>query len=69
MSEAEMLAANGALTLKKATEFCGIGRSGLYEKMQAGELAFSKIGRRRLIPRQALVKLIAAGVQGGQAAK
>lgn len=33
----------------------GLSRSYLYEAMAAGELAFVKIGRRRLIPRAALL--------------
>lgn len=66
MSESENLARDGALTIDQASEFCGVGRSLLYERMQSGSLAYSLIGRRRVIPRQALVKLIAAGVVGGQ---
>jgi excisionase family DNA binding protein len=50
--------ADGCLAVEEATEFSGIGRSELYLRMERGELPFVKIGRRRLIPPRALVKLL-----------
>ena len=44
------LTSHGAVTVGEATRFSGIGRSSLYELMTAGELPFTKVGARRLIP-------------------
>ncbi len=43
--------------LKSVSEVCewtGLGRTRLYEEMNSGRLRSVKIGRRRLIPEQAL---------------
>ncbi|WP_374546618.1 helix-turn-helix domain-containing protein [Rhodoblastus sp.] len=47
-----------AYGIKDAVEAIGLGRSTLYEMMQKGTLRFVKIGRRRLIPADALMALI-----------
>ena len=44
---------------EEAVRFSRIGRSPLYTLMGAGELAYTKVGVRRLIPRKALVELFA----------
>jgi excisionase family DNA binding protein len=49
---------DGALGLDKAAEFTGLKRSYLYELIEQGELPSIKIGRRRLVPRRALVDLL-----------
>jgi excisionase family DNA binding protein len=59
------LLAEGAVTVKGAVREFGIGRSRLYEMMGRGELPYSQVGTRRLIPRVALRQLIAAGMVGG----
>jgi excisionase family DNA binding protein len=56
----EMTYSEGALTIGGAIEFTGIGRSTLYALMGRGELPYTKVGTRRLIPRRALVALLAA---------
>lgn len=52
---------DGAMTVEKASESSGIGRTTLYQLMTQGELPYSKVGVRRLIPRRALVELLATG--------
>ena len=54
--------AAGALSIAAASEFSSLSRRTLYELMESGALAFTKVGRRRLIPRAALVALLARGV-------
>jgi len=50
---------DGALRIDDAVKWSGLGRTALYQYMQAGELAYFHAGRRRLIPRRALVDLLA----------
>ncbi|NLG85335.1 MAG: helix-turn-helix domain-containing protein [Firmicutes bacterium] len=45
--------------------FLGIKRSTLYQLMEGGILPFVKLGRKRLIPRRALVQLLAKELRGG----
>ncbi|HKN11375.1 MAG TPA: helix-turn-helix domain-containing protein [Pseudomonadota bacterium] len=49
--------------ITSATQATGIGRTTLYNLMQAGKLPYIKIGTPRLIPHEALVKLVAEGVK------
>lgn len=56
--------ADGALTVAKAVEFSGLTRTELYRRMGNGELPFIKMGKRRLIARNALRALLAKGVVG-----
>lgn len=58
------LYADGSLTVRDAIEFCGIARTRLFVLMGAGELAYSLVGNRRLIPRRALVGLLARHARG-----
>lgn len=44
--------------INAAQERLGIGRSKLYELMDAGEIRSVKIGRNRLIPESAIVEFI-----------
>jgi hypothetical protein len=53
--------ADGALSLREAVAFSGLSRSELYRAMERGDLAFAIYGRRRLVPRAALVALLARG--------
>ena len=52
---------NDRLLDEKATRerLGGIGRSLFYEKISSGELRSVKIGKRRLVPEQAIVEYIA----------
>jgi excisionase family DNA binding protein len=62
--ESEWLVNDGAVDVPSACRFTGVGRSYLYALMEKGELRFVKLGRRRLIPRAELVRLLAGGVVG-----
>lgn len=44
--------------LESACDRLGIGRSKLYELMDAGEIRSVKIGRNRLVPESAIVEFI-----------
>ncbi len=63
--EALDLLGDGAVGIPEAVAFAGVSRPELYRRMADGRLAFVKIGRRRLIPRRALVRFLAAGLSGG----
>jgi excisionase family DNA binding protein len=56
MTESQVVE-EGLKTLSEAQQFVGVSRSGLYSLMERGELAYCKIGRRRLIPKRALIEL------------
>jgi excisionase family DNA binding protein len=51
------------LAIQQATFELGIGRSALYELIAAGKLKTVKLGRRRLVPREAIEEFI-AGLSG-----
>jgi excisionase family DNA binding protein len=57
----------GTVTVNGAVAEFQISKSRLYELMQRGELTYSQFGGRRLIPRIALRRLIAAGMVGVKA--
>jgi excisionase family DNA binding protein len=50
---------DGAMTVNDAVEWSGIRRTRLYQAMADGRLPSVKEGRRRLIPRVALRRLLA----------
>jgi excisionase family DNA binding protein len=58
------LMAGGCLSVEQAAEFSAMGRSWLYQQMQNGNLPYALAGRRRLVPRIALQKLLASGLVG-----
>jgi len=47
------------LTVNEAAKMLGIGRQLAYDKVKTGEIPVIKIGRRLLVPRSALEKLLA----------
>lgn len=51
--------ADGTLSVAGAEAFSGLGRTTLYELMLGGKLAYTKVGARRLIPKRALLALLA----------
>jgi len=53
--EAERL----TLTVEETAKLLGIGRQLAYDKVKTGEIPVIKIGRRLLVPRSALEKLLA----------
>lgn len=52
------LLADGLLTVEEAIKFARLGRTELYARINNRELRSVKIGRRRLIPKRALIDLI-----------
>jgi excisionase family DNA binding protein len=60
------LAADGTIGVKEAQAFTGLGRTSLYELMDRGVLPYTRVGDRRLIPKRALVELLAAGMVGSR---
>lgn len=59
--------ADGLLTIEDAMQFLAVSRATVYAIMDAGHLAYVKVGRCRRIPRKALVAYAAANVAGGWA--
>ncbi len=49
------------LTVDEAAKILGIGRQLAYERVKTGEIPVIKIGRRLLVPRRALEKLLEQG--------
>jgi len=47
------------LSVEEAAKVLGIGRNLCYDKCKSGELPVLRIGRRLLVPRSALLKLLA----------
>ncbi len=60
----ETLVGDGLLTVSEAIAFLRLCRSTLYTLMDAGELAYVRIGRARRIPKRALIVLAAAHLNG-----
>jgi excisionase family DNA binding protein len=59
---AECLVEEGTVDVSAACQFTGLGRTFLYLLMDRGELRYAKLGKRRLIPRAELVRLLAEAV-------
>jgi excisionase family DNA binding protein len=55
----DRMAADGAVDLPGASAFTGLGRTYLYMLMDSGRLTYIKVGKRRLIPRVELRRLLA----------
>jgi len=49
------------LTVEETAKLLGIGRQLAYERVKTGEIPVVKIGRRLLVPRRALEKLLEQG--------
>lgn len=62
--EAEDLLRDGSVTVQGLLKEFGIGRTRAYELMGTGQLAYTQLGARRLIPRAAVRRLLAAGLVG-----
>jgi excisionase family DNA binding protein len=60
----EEVVRDGAVDVPEACRFTGLGRSFLYQLLEKGALLYVKRGRRRLIPRTELVRLLAEGLKG-----
>jgi excisionase family DNA binding protein len=60
----EELLADGSVNVANLNKEFGITRSRAYEMMNAGILPFVQLGRKRLIPRRAVMRLLAANLKG-----
>lgn len=58
---------DGMLTVREAAAFSRVSRAELWRRMDRGELAWSKPGRFRLIPRRALVEWLNSQMRTGGA--
>jgi|GEM_PF-4144678 len=56
----EDLFGNGSVTVEGLTKEYGIGRTKAYMLMAQGLLPYTQLGTRRLIPRAAIARLLAA---------
>lgn len=61
----QRLLEEGLFRMGEAVSFSGIKRSTLYKHMDDGALQYVKLGRARLIPKQALIEFVAQYLQGG----
>jgi excisionase family DNA binding protein len=58
------LAADGFLSVADAAAFLSVSEAGLYVLMGDGRVPYTHVGRRRLIPKKALVELAAKNMVG-----
>jgi Helix-turn-helix domain len=56
------LVEDGLMTVPEAQEFSRLSRSDLYARMERGDLAYCKLGKRRMIPRRAMVEMARQGL-------
>jgi hypothetical protein len=63
----EALVGDGLVTVLEAQAFTRLSRSDLYARMERGELVYVRLGKRRLIPRRALIDLAGRNLVGGTA--
>jgi excisionase family DNA binding protein len=53
---------DGVMTVPEGQQFSRLSRSALYALMERGELAYVKLGKRRMIPRRALMEMMERGL-------
>ena len=60
MSEEEtgQILDQGGMSVSEAAKFTCLSRSFLYKLMANGDLAYVQVGRKRIIPRVALIRLL-----------
>lgn len=58
--DAADLCADGAFSVAQAARFCGLKPEGIRPYIARGEIESFKIGSRRVVPRRALVRFLAA---------
>jgi predicted DNA-binding transcriptional regulator AlpA len=59
----EALLADGCLSIPEAVAFSRLSRSQIYEHIRAGDFPTVKNGRRRLVPRRALIRFLAERIE------
>lgn len=52
---------DGGLTLNESSDFSRLGRTKLYQEMDAGRLKYRKHGTRRIVSKRSLVRLMSQG--------
>jgi excisionase family DNA binding protein len=63
--EREILTGDGAVPISQAIQLLGIkSRSFLYKLMDDGSLRYVKLGKRRLVPRREIARLLAEHLVG-----
>lgn len=55
-----------ALTVKDVAHELQVSEWQVYELIRQGQLPYVQIGRRKIVPRQALIRWLERSVQGGQ---
>ena len=63
------IVADGMLSLTAAARHSGLSRSQLYVLMADGALSFCKVGKRRLVPKRDLDRVLAEGLVLADGAK
>jgi excisionase family DNA binding protein len=56
---------DGLLSVKGACAFLGTGKTFVYQAMADGEIAYVVLGRKRLLPKRALIEYAARNLKGG----
>ena len=54
------------LTIAEAAEVLGVSRAFAYELAARGEIPVLRLGRRRLVPRRALLEMLGEGAEGAE---
>jgi hypothetical protein len=52
------LVEDGLMAIPEAQDFSRLSRSDLYNRMERGDLTYCKLGKRRMIPRRALIEMV-----------
>jgi len=58
-TEREKVVAEGTVDIAEACRLTGLGRTFLYSLMDRGQLRYCKVGKRRLVPRCEINRLLA----------
>jgi excisionase family DNA binding protein len=66
MHDSERMVEEGAVNAAEACRFTGVGRTFLYGLLDSGPLPYVKLGKRRLIPRVELRRLLAESLTPSQ---
>lgn len=61
-AEARRLLAEGVVSVKEAQEFSRLSHQEIYNRMNDGSLKYVRHGKRRLIPRVALIEMLSRGL-------
>jgi hypothetical protein len=62
---AEAVCRDGAMSLKSAARFCGLGLGAFRRFVASGEIVTLRVGGRRVVPRRALINFLAKKLMEG----